>query len=110
MSDNTLAHPPVFRIDPHTLYSREALAAELEGLVDLETFLARAPVRKRFKSLYWGQDIIDGLNGPVSGQTSGKTSPGISSAYGGAGSRSRPNSPARTRQRLNPAAYAKEDA
>lgn len=53
---------PTFHIDPNALYSREALEAELEGIIEIETFLLRVQPRKRFKRAYWGQDLIDGMN------------------------------------------------
>jgi hypothetical protein len=53
---------PVFRIDPNGLYSVEALAAELDGLMTLETFLTRTRPKKRFKSAWFGQDLLDAVN------------------------------------------------
>jgi len=54
----------MFRIDPNALYSSEDLDRELEGLMDAKTFLLRINPRKRYKSAWWGQDLIDSLNGP----------------------------------------------
>jgi len=51
----------VFRIDPHTLYSREAPEQALDGLMDVQSFPQRINPRKRYKSAWWGQDLIDAL-------------------------------------------------
>ena len=56
---------PRFSIEANVLYSKEALAAELDGLIDVETFLARTNPRKRFKSCYWGADLIYAMNAPL---------------------------------------------
>lgn len=55
----------MFEIKPNALYSREDLERELEGIMDVETFLQRIRPRKRYKSAWWGQDLIDALNGPL---------------------------------------------
>jgi len=52
----------VFRINPHTLYSREDLERELQGLMDVATFLQRINPRKRYKAAWWGEDLIAALN------------------------------------------------
>jgi len=54
----------MFHIDPNALYSHEDLERELDGLMDAKTFLLRINPRKRYKATWWGQDLIDALNGP----------------------------------------------
>ena len=55
----------MFRIDPNALYSSEDLDRELEGLMDAKTFLLRINPRKRYKSAWWGQDLIDALDSRI---------------------------------------------
>ncbi len=72
----------MFKIEPNVLYSREDLERELDGLMDVETFLLRISPRRRYKSAWWGQDLIEALNGslpdertPVAGSRVGRNRP-----------------------------------
>lgn len=51
----------MFRIDPHTLYSRHEIKERLAGLVGLDTFLHRLGLRKGrvFRDAVWGWEIIE---------------------------------------------------
>ena len=53
---------PVLRIDPTALYSKEDLRDLLGDRVGVETFLVRLRPVRRFKNLYWGQDLLDALS------------------------------------------------
>ena len=48
----------------HILYSKADLSTELEGVMDVETFLLRIGphLRKMFKSVNWGRDLIYALD------------------------------------------------
>jgi hypothetical protein len=52
----------MFRIDPNTLYTREDLGNELEGLMSLETFLEGLPLARHFKKAWWGADLIRAIS------------------------------------------------
>lgn len=52
----------MFRIDPNTLYTRQDIQRELGDAITVERFLERVSPYKRFKNLYWGKDLIDGIN------------------------------------------------
>ena len=55
----------MFHIDPNSLYTLEDLERELAGIMSVETFLMRMSPRRRYKSAWWGQDLIEALNGPL---------------------------------------------
>ena len=52
----------MFRIDPHTLYTRQDLERELEGTMSVETFLEGLPLARPYKLAYWGAALIDAIN------------------------------------------------
>lgn len=49
------------RLDPRTLYSKSDLQELLGEQLSVDTFLARLRPTRRFKNLYWGQDLLDAL-------------------------------------------------
>ncbi|MBI3736139.1 hypothetical protein HY256_06465 [Candidatus Sumerlaeota bacterium] len=53
--------PPAFKIDAATLYSRSALASALDGLCDVDFFIARLKPKKIFRSCWLGQHLLDAL-------------------------------------------------
>jgi len=52
----------VFTIDPHTLYTRQDLVRELDGIMSVETFLEGLPVHRRYKRAWWGRDLIRAID------------------------------------------------
>ena len=52
----------MLRIDPTILYSKYDLKELLDGRVTVDTFLVRLRPVRRFKNLYWGQDLLDALS------------------------------------------------
>jgi len=58
----------MFEIRPNCLYSRDDLRRELGDLLSLETFLGVVepllPAERKFKSCYWGSDLIAALDTP----------------------------------------------
>ena len=53
--------PGIVHFCPHTLYSLEQLGRMLEGVVDLQTFLARLGLQNRrvFRDAAWGWEILE---------------------------------------------------
>jgi hypothetical protein len=51
----------VVRIDPTALYSKADLEELLGGRLSVDAFLDRLRPVRRFKNLYWGQDLFDAL-------------------------------------------------
>lgn len=60
MSEND--SKPLFRIDPCTIYSREALESALAGIVSLDQFILRVNPKRAFKHGFWGRDLIEALD------------------------------------------------
>ena len=60
----------MFAIDPNALYTKADIARELGDGMTVEQFLLRlAPrMRRQFKSVFWGRDLIDALNAPAPGE------------------------------------------
>jgi hypothetical protein len=49
----------VFKIEPTAFYSKEDFVAGLEGTgVDIDYFLTRLQCIKKFRGLWWGEDVI----------------------------------------------------
>jgi len=69
----------MFEIRPNVLYSREDLEKGLGEMMSLETFLGVVepllPTERKFKSAYWGSDLIEALSSrPASGGPSSSRS------------------------------------
>jgi len=60
----------MIRFDPHSLYSRADLIEMLSPLgIDADAFIARIKPVKRFRPVWWGQDVINAIeNAPLLGE------------------------------------------
>ena len=60
----------MFAIQPNAIYTKADIARELGDGMTVEQFLLRlAPrMRRQFKSVFWGRDLIDALNAPAPGE------------------------------------------
>ena len=67
----------MIRLDKDTLYSRADLITLLEGSgVDPDFFIGRLKPRKRFRMLFWGQDLLDALAAaPILGESEDRADP-----------------------------------
>jgi len=67
----------MIRIDKDTLYSRADLISLLDGSgVDPDFFIGRLKPKKRFRMLFWGQDLLDALAAtPILGESEGAADP-----------------------------------
>ena len=86
------ARPGKARFRPDALYSLDEVAAMLEGVVALGTFLDRLGLRERrvFKSALWGWEILDAARrAPPFSQKSPSAGTRTRSAAGSGGGRRR---------------------
>jgi hypothetical protein len=67
----------VIRIEASTLYTRADLAGLLaESGVDVDHFIGRLKPKKRFRMLFWGQDLLEALAAaPVLGESEDRADP-----------------------------------
>jgi len=67
----------MIRIEASTLYTRQDLISLLDGSgVDPDFFIGKLKPRKRFRMLFWGQDLLDALAAaPILGESEDRADP-----------------------------------